>query len=91
MSLFGISFCAPANLDDVPFFYAFWVPVMLSESLLCALVLLKAFAGWRRASNLLDSGRALVAVLIRDSILYFLMCAPFPVSGPPRAGPLAPI
>ena len=46
---------------------------MLSESVLCALVLLKAVRGWRRQENLLDSGKALVAVLIRDSILYFLM------------------
>jgi hypothetical protein len=60
-------------LPEITFFYAFWIPVMVSESLLCALVIFKAFRGWRRQETVWDSGKELVAVLIRDSILYFLM------------------
>ena len=46
---------------------------MASETLLCALVILKAIRGWRRQENMLEAGKELVAVLIRDSLLYFLM------------------
>ena len=46
---------------------------MVTETLLCSLVLFRAFVNWRRKSNLLESGKALIEVLIRDSILYFLM------------------
>ena len=46
---------------------------MLNESLLCTLVIFKAFRGWRRQKKFLDSGKELVAVLIRDSIVYFFM------------------
>lgn len=66
----------PLNLRSITFFYAFWIPIIACETLLCALVILRAVRGWRRRENLLDSGKALVAVLIRDSIFYFLVCVP---------------
>lgn len=57
---------------------------MVSESLLCCLVLLKAVRGWKRKSNLLDSGREIIAVLIRDSVIYFLVYVPAPHSATKR-------
>ena len=75
-TLLGTSMCTPLNLGDVTYFYSFWIPFMISESVLCALAIVRAIAQWRRRTTLLASGRALVAVLIRDSILYFVMYAP---------------
>ncbi|KAF7792648.1 hypothetical protein EIP86_003745 [Pleurotus ostreatoroseus] len=72
-SIFGLSICAPLNLQSVTYFYAFWIPIIISETVLCGLAMLRAFQGWRRRSTLLASGRALVRVLIRDSILYFVI------------------
>ena len=83
LTLLGLSFCVPLNLAQITYFYAFWIPVMLCESLLCALVILKAATGWKRKANLLDSGREIIAVLIRDSVIYFQICAP-PRPAPPR-------
>ena len=51
---------------------------MICESLLCLLVILKAVRGWKRKSNLLDSGKEIIAVLIRDSVVYFLVYVPVP-------------
>ncbi|GJE92391.1 hypothetical protein PsYK624_085450 [Phanerochaete sordida] len=73
LTLFSLSFCVPLNLAQITYFYAFWIPVMLCESLLCGLVILKAATGWKRKANLLDSGREIIAVLIRDSVIYFLV------------------
>lgn len=71
--LFGTSICTPVNLPEITFFYAFWIPVIVTETLFCGLVIFKAVRGWRRQENLLDAGKELVAVLIRDSIFYFLV------------------
>lgn len=71
--ILGVSICTPSNLHEITFFFAFWIPIMTCEALLCALVIFKAVRGWRRRENLRDSGKALVTVLIRDSIFYFLV------------------
>lgn len=73
LTLFDYSFCAPLNLAQITYFYAFWIPIIICESLLCALVLARALNGWKRKSTLLAAGRELVAVLVRDSVVYFLV------------------
>lgn len=77
LTLFSFSFCDPLNLNQFTYFYAFWIPIMVCESLLCLLVILKAVHGWKRQSNLLDSGKEIIAVLIRDSVIYFVVCVPY--------------
>jgi hypothetical protein len=60
--------------DGVPdYFFAFWLPIILFESLLCGLALYRGFQTFRAAGTLFQSGRHLVAILIRDSVLYFLV------------------
>ena len=61
------------NLQTVTYFYAFWIPMLVSETVLCGFALWRAFRGYRKKTTLAATGRALLAVLIRDSILYFLM------------------
>ncbi|KAI0700348.1 hypothetical protein BC835DRAFT_1412153 [Cytidiella melzeri] len=75
----SVSMCTVTNLDSVSFFYAFWIPIMVSESFLCALVVIRAVERMREhkrarmAFTRMENGRELVMVLIRDSILYFLV------------------
>lgn len=73
------SICAVTNLDAISYLYTFWIPMMVSESVLCALVTVRAFERMREARRSrrkftwMQNGRELVVVLIRDSILYFLV------------------
>ncbi|KAK7046448.1 hypothetical protein R3P38DRAFT_2873854 [Favolaschia claudopus] len=67
------TFCAPSNVPS--YFFAFWIPIISFESLLCFLALFRGFQTFRTSggSTLFQSGRHLVAILIRDSLLYFLV------------------
>ena len=48
---------------------------MLSyECLLCVLVLIQGFRRFKSDSSIFRSGKRLVNILIRDSIIYFLVC-----------------
>lgn len=67
----GIPFCVPV---DVPrHLYAFWIPIIAFESLLCAMALYRGFQGIVGDGSLFRSGRRLVTILVRDSILFFLV------------------
>ncbi|KAJ7050358.1 hypothetical protein C8F01DRAFT_1264234 [Mycena amicta] len=66
-----VTFCRPNNVPH--YFFAFWLPVLLFESLLCVLALYRGFQTFRASVSLYQSGRHLVAILIRDSVLYFLV------------------
>lgn len=69
--LTNLSFC---NSPDIPdYFFTFWIPVLIFESLLCALALFRGFQTFKSTGGLFTSGRHLVKVLIRDSIMYFLI------------------
>ena len=47
---------------------------MLSfETILCTLAVVRAFQMYQPSRSLFDSGRQLVAVLVRDSLMYFLV------------------
>jgi hypothetical protein len=71
----GIPFCVPV---DVPrHLYAFWIPIIAFESLLCGMALYRGFQGIVGDGSLFRSGRRLVTILVRDSILFFLVYVPF--------------
>jgi len=67
----GVMFCVPHGTPD--YFYAFWVPMIVFESLLCGLALFRGLQSFLSEGPLFLSGRKLVSVLIRDSVLYFVV------------------
>ncbi|KAJ7691049.1 hypothetical protein B0H17DRAFT_1063959 [Mycena rosella] len=67
----NVIFCVPSGVPD--YFFAFWVPIIGFESLLCGLALYRGFQTFRASGSPFQSGRHLVAILIRDSVLYFLV------------------
>lgn len=66
----GMLFCVPFGVSK--HFFAFWIPMLFFESLLCGLALIKGFKTFRSSSSAFRSGRHLVDILVRDSVLYFL-------------------
>jgi len=68
----GGKFCVPANVPG--HFYLFWIPLLAYECLLCALALIRGFQTFKSSgTGLFQSGRHLVAVLVRDSLMYFFV------------------
>jgi len=71
----GIPFCVPFNVPR--HLYAFWIPIIAFESLLCGMALYRGFQGINTrdgsGSGLFRSGRRLVNILVRDSIIFFLV------------------
>lgn len=67
----GITFCTPRGLSKN--FYAFWIPVLVSESILCALALRRGFQSYSVRQGFLPSHQNLLNVLLKDSIVYFIM------------------
>ena len=56
-----------------PHFYAFWIPMLISESVLCGFALFRGFKSYRPADSVLKSGRRMIEVLVRDSASYFVV------------------
>lgn len=73
------SICDVTNLSKVSFFWSFWLSFMSSETLLCTLVVIRAIQRMsenrrrRQALTWVENGCELALVLIRDSIIYFLV------------------
>ncbi|KAF8811627.1 hypothetical protein BYT27DRAFT_7183770 [Phlegmacium glaucopus] len=69
-------FCVPI---DIPHrFFTFWIPTLACESFLCSLALFQGLRTFRLDGSMFSSGRKLMRILIRDSILYFLViCATY--------------
>lgn len=67
----GLPFCIPMATPD--YMYAFWVPILAFESLLCGMALFRGFQAFRYRHSVFESGRHLVTILLRDSIIYYLM------------------
>ncbi|KAJ7429739.1 hypothetical protein B0H11DRAFT_2211908 [Mycena galericulata] len=67
------TFCYPVATTVPSYFFAFWIPIIAFESLLCGLALYRGFQTFRASGTLFQSGRHLVSILIRDSVLYFLV------------------
>jgi hypothetical protein len=62
-------FCVP--FVHVPYFYAYWIPSLTFESLLCMLALVRGFQVYRERGYPFQSGQNLVVILIRDSVCYY--------------------
>lgn len=67
----GIPFCIPINVPH--HLYAFWIPIIAFESLLCGMALYRGLQGITGDGSLFRSGRRLVNILVRDSVLFFLV------------------
>jgi hypothetical protein len=52
----------------------FWIPLLAFECLLCGLALFKGLQTLKKRRSVLSSGRFLITILIRDSIIYFFAC-----------------
>jgi len=64
-------FCIPINVPH--YLFAFWIPILAFESLLCGMALFRGFQAFRYRQNVLRAGRHLVTLLLRDSIIYYLI------------------
>jgi len=67
----GLPFCVPGG--DLHLFYTFWIPLLISESLLCGLAVYRGIYLHRLHGSTFRSGNRLVEFLIRDSVVYFLV------------------
>jgi len=67
----GQNFCIPLGIP--PHFYVFWIPIIAFETVLGALALIRGVQTVNSDQGLLHFGRDLVNILIRDSVLYFLV------------------
>ncbi|KAH9846396.1 hypothetical protein C2E23DRAFT_744190 [Lenzites betulinus] len=63
--------CVPTHLPT--HFYAFWIPMLISESILCGLALLRGFKAYSPGSNMFQNGKRIIEVLVRDSLFYFVI------------------
>lgn len=73
----SFKFCTPHGINN--HLYAFWIPILCSESLLCFMALYRGFTTLKEEGDLPRgdiflqlAGRRLVRMLIQDSVLYFL-------------------
>ncbi|KAH9829842.1 uncharacterized protein C8Q71DRAFT_887647 [Rhodofomes roseus] len=66
-------FCAASGLSA--YAYAFWIPMLVSECVLCALAVSRFvhMHHTRTGATLFQNGRRLVEALIRDSVWYFVV------------------
>ncbi|KIM38010.1 hypothetical protein M413DRAFT_448053 [Hebeloma cylindrosporum] len=67
----GGKFCVPKGVST--HFYAFWIPMLSFETLLCTLAVIRAIQMYQPSRSVFHSGRQLVSVLVRDSLMYFLV------------------
>ncbi|TFK63432.1 hypothetical protein BDN72DRAFT_321713 [Pluteus cervinus] len=67
----GIVFCTPTGLSHS--FWTFWVPLLGFETFLCIMALFRGFQTFKKDGSLFQSGRHLVRILIRDSVLFYLV------------------
>lgn len=67
----GVPVCVPIGVPS--HLYAFWIPMIVFESLLCGMALFRGFQGVFGGRALFRSGRHLVDILVKDSIIYFLV------------------
>ncbi|GLB38914.1 hypothetical protein LshimejAT787_0600760 [Lyophyllum shimeji] len=67
----NLIFCVPSNISHQ--FFVFWIPMLAFETLMCGLALYKGYETFRTSGSRFRTGRYLVGILIRDSVLYFLV------------------
>ncbi|KZP20978.1 hypothetical protein FIBSPDRAFT_954158 [Athelia psychrophila] len=71
MSLGGLEFCVPSQVPS--YFYAYWIPILVFESLLCGMSIARGFQTFRQRYSVFQSGKHLITILLRDSVIYFLV------------------
>lgn len=69
--LIPVHFCALLSVWKG--YYGFWIPFLAFETLLFALALYKGYQALQSPKNW--TGKKLLDVLVRDSILYYFVCA----------------
>ena len=47
--------------------------MLISESFLCGLAIYRGFESYRPGDNVVQSGRRIIEILVRDSVSYFVM------------------
>ncbi|KII84531.1 hypothetical protein PLICRDRAFT_701710 [Plicaturopsis crispa FD-325 SS-3] len=67
----GQTFCVPLNMPRD--FYAFWIPILLFESMLCAMAIYRGFSTYQFDRGVYRTGQTIIYVLLRDSLIYFLL------------------
>jgi len=67
----GFPFCVAYDVSD--HFYAFWIPIIFFETFLCALALYRGWQNYHIRSRTHFSGERIFEILVRDSIMYFLV------------------
>jgi hypothetical protein len=67
----GVPVCVPLGVPS--HLYAFWIPMIAFESMLCGMALYRGFQGVFGGGALFRCGRHLVDILVQDSIVYFLV------------------
>jgi len=65
--------CIDSNIS--PGFYTFWIPVLLFDSMLCALAIFGGLRGFTTASSFFRRGLSLVQTLILGSVFYYIAIA----------------
>ena len=65
----GLPFCIPLNVSK--HFYAFWIPILAFETLLCTLAVVRVYETYRTQE--MQRGVHLVEVLLRDSVVYYVV------------------
>lgn len=69
--LLGVPTCMPTNIPK--YLYAFWIPILAFETLLCGLAVFRGFQNIRLRPSIYYSGKEIVDVLLRDSVVYYVM------------------
>ncbi|KAF7367149.1 hypothetical protein MSAN_00974600 [Mycena sanguinolenta] len=67
----GVTLCVVTGVPNSVF--AFWIPILCFESLLCGLALYRGLQTFRLTDTLFQSTNRLVVILIRDSVFYFFV------------------
>ncbi|KAF9063489.1 hypothetical protein BDP27DRAFT_1367968 [Rhodocollybia butyracea] len=63
--------CVPLQIPS--YFYTFWIPILAFETLLCILALNRGFQSHRDNGAPFQSGKRIIGVLIRDSVVYYIV------------------
>lgn len=74
----GVPFCVPLNPTST--FYSFWIPILVFETLMCTLALLRGYRSYKEhilrfnaSEHATGHGSLILQILLRDSILYFMV------------------
>ncbi|KAJ7812643.1 hypothetical protein B0H14DRAFT_2856424 [Mycena olivaceomarginata] len=67
--ILGVTNCVPDSFPS--YYFAIWIPITVFETLLCGLAFYRGFQTVR--ASVYQPGQQLFVILIRDSVIYFVM------------------